>query len=65
MITLNGEEAAGAASVAVLLERLGLGADARGIAVAVDGEIVPRSQWERCELADGANVEVVGAVQGG
>ncbi len=34
-------------------------------AVAVDGEVVPRGAWEATELAGGARVEVVTAVQGG
>jgi sulfur carrier protein len=38
---------------------------ARGVAVAVDGEVVPRGEWERFELRDGQRVEVVRAVQGG
>ena len=39
--------------------------DRRGVAVAVDGEVVPRSTWDEATLDDGASVEVVGAVQGG
>jgi sulfur carrier protein len=37
----------------------------RGVAVAVDAEVVPQSQWPRHALADGARVEIVNAVQGG
>jgi sulfur carrier protein len=40
-------------------------ADRRGVAVAVDGEVLARTAWDETELADGATVEVVGAVQGG
>ena len=36
-----------------------------GIAVAVNGEVVRRSQWESTPLADGDQVEVLTAVQGG
>ncbi|MDH6198082.1 sulfur carrier protein [Mycobacterium frederiksbergense] len=36
----------------------------KGIAVALDATVLPRSQWDRA-LADGARVEVVTAVQGG
>jgi sulfur carrier protein len=39
--------------------------DRRGVAVAVDGEVVARSAWDDTPLHDGAAVEVVGAVQGG
>ena len=37
----------------------------RGVAVAVEGEVVPRRAWERTELRQGARIEVVTAVQGG
>ena len=40
-------------------------ASARGIAAAVDGEVVPRRAWPDTPLADGSVVEVVTAVQGG
>ncbi|MGL4306700.1 MAG: sulfur carrier protein ThiS [Mycobacteriaceae bacterium] len=35
-----------------------------GVAVAVDGALVPRSQWHT-QLAEGCRVEIVTAVQGG
>ena len=37
----------------------------RGVAVAVNGEVIPRSQHAIIELAEGAKVEIVTAVQGG
>ena len=40
-------------------------ASARGIAAAVDGEVVPRRAWPDTPLADGTVVEIVTAVQGG
>ena len=40
-------------------------ASARGVAAAVNGEVVPRRAWPDTLLADGAVVEVVTAVQGG
>jgi sulfur carrier protein len=36
-----------------------------GIAVAVNGAVVRRSEWESTPLADGDQVEVLTAVQGG
>jgi sulfur carrier protein len=39
--------------------------EGRGVAAAVDGEVVPRAEWARTELTDGARVELVVAVQGG
>jgi sulfur carrier protein len=49
-------------TVAGLLERLGF--PEKGIAVAVDWTVLPRSRW-RTTLSDGARLEVVTAVQGG
>jgi sulfur carrier protein len=37
----------------------------RGVAVAVDGEVVPRGQWDGFQLREGQRVEVLQAVQGG
>ncbi len=42
-----------------------LAADPRGVAVAVDGEVVPKSGWGATELAEGDRVEILTAVQGG
>lgn len=42
-----------------------LGVPGKGVAVAVDGEVVPRAVWADTELNDGARVEVLTAVQGG
>jgi sulfur carrier protein len=67
VIVLNGEHSdvrAGETVVAVLA-RLGLGLDARGVAVAVDGEVVPRASWDSFALAEDARVEVLTAMQGG
>jgi sulfur carrier protein len=66
-IELNGEavELDDTATVAAVVERAGAGGDRRGVAVAVDGEVVPRSAWDSTELAEGQRVEVVGAIQGG
>jgi len=37
----------------------------RGVAVAIDREVVPRSRWTRVEVGEGAKVEVVTAAAGG
>ena len=37
----------------------------RGVAVAVNGEVVPRSRWAAVALRDGDRVEVLTAAQGG
>ncbi|QDW62661.1 sulfur carrier protein ThiS [Oerskovia sp. KBS0722] len=56
-----------AALVAVLLpELLGDTGDVpRGVAVAIDDAVLPRSTWASTALRDGDRVEVVTAVQGG
>jgi sulfur carrier protein len=67
MILLNGHRSdLGAGdTVAAALERLGLELQARGVAVAVDGEVVPRAAWQSFALAEGSRVEVLTAMQGG
>ncbi len=68
MITVNGAPNAlvrPGATVRALLDLLGLDEAAAGVAVAVDAEVVPRAEWATHELADGAQVEVLTAVQGG
>jgi sulfur carrier protein len=67
VIVLNGQSSKVRAgeTVAAVLGRLGLSTDARGVAVAVDGEVVPRAGWETFELQDHARVEVLTAMQGG
>jgi sulfur carrier protein len=36
-----------------------------GVAIALNSEVVPRSQWSATALADGDTIELVTAVQGG
>ena len=66
-IDLNGRpvELGDDATIADAVGAAGVEPQARGVAVAVDGEVVPRGEWERVELRHGQSVEVVGAVQGG
>jgi sulfur carrier protein len=64
-VTINGESrelAAGATVEAAVRE---LGADGRGVAVALDGEVVPRAEWPSTEVRDGQQLEILRAVQGG
>jgi len=66
-IHLNGEERElpAGATVAAAVALLDVTEDSRGVAVAVDREVVPRGAWSETILADGAQVEVVMAIQGG
>jgi sulfur carrier protein len=64
-VVLNGaeRELAEGATIADVLELLD--APDRGVAVAIDAEVVPRGEWEGVRLREGARIEVVQAVQGG
>ena len=66
-VVLNGEstELADGATVETALETLDLPGAGRGVAVAVDAEVVPRGQWGSTELHEGARVEILRAIQGG
>lgn len=64
-VVLNGARCsiATASTVAMLLQARGL--PERGIAVEVDGEIVPRSTWGERVLEPGNRIEIVHMVGGG
>lgn len=65
-VTVNGEPRAVAGrTVADLLVELETAADGRGVAVAIDGEVVARGDWARRTLQGGQRVEVLTAIQGG
>ena len=53
------------ATVADLVEQTGAASGAKGVAVAVDGEVVPRSAWQATRVVAGQRVEVLEAMQGG
>ena len=67
MIYVNGEpvQDRDGATIAELLADLGVEPAARGVAVAVDGEVIPRADWPARALADGERVEALWAMQGG
>jgi sulfur carrier protein len=65
VISINGEPAdvpPGTTVAQLLADR---GAPDRGVAVAIDGEVVPRGAWAATTVEDDAKIEVVMAVQGG
>lgn len=64
-VTVNGEprRIPQGATVAWLVDEIGAGR--RGVAVAVDAEVVLRSTWESTPLRPGMKIEVLRAVQGG
>ena len=51
-------------TVAAALDAIGV-QEARGVAVAVDAEVVPRARWQEQVLSEGQRLEVLRAVQGG
>ena len=53
------------ASIADVVTQLTGDEDPRGVAVAVDGCVVPRSEWSSTPARPGSLVEVVGAAAGG
>lgn len=67
MILLNGQstDLRAGDTLSSALERLGLSLQARGVAVAVDGEVVPRASWATYTLGADARVEILSAMQGG
>ncbi len=66
-VRLNGEarEVEAGATVSALVALLDVPAQARGVAVAVDGEVVRRADWPAREVSAGARVEVLHAIGGG
>ncbi|HYV15766.1 MAG TPA: sulfur carrier protein ThiS [Conexibacter sp.] len=67
IVRLNGAdcELPDGATVAAAVASLGVAPDARGVAVAVDREVVPRGAWAATQLTSGAQVEILTAIQGG
>ena len=65
-ITINGERHELGEDTTVEAAVRAAGApDARGVAVALDGEVVPRGEWATTEVREGPQVEVLHAVHGG
>ena len=66
-VELNGQSVSlpDDATVRTAIEASGAASPERGVAVAVEGEVVPRSEWEATRLEDGQTVEVLAAIQGG
>ena len=65
-IRVNGrDEPLTAATLAALLEEKTVDTGQRGIAVAINGSIVPRASWPQTPLRPGDEVEIVRARQGG
>ncbi|MGA8745823.1 MAG: sulfur carrier protein ThiS [Solirubrobacterales bacterium] len=66
-IELNGEECElpSSATLAAAVREAGVEQEFRGVAAALDGEVIPRTRWSATELREGQRVEVLAAIQGG
>jgi sulfur carrier protein len=66
-VVLNGEsqELPDGATVESAVIATGAPPGGRGVAVALDGEVVPRAEWKTTAVREGQQVEVLHAVQGG
>jgi sulfur carrier protein len=66
VIRINGEsEPLGAATLEALLVEKAVDSGQRGIAVALNGAVVPRAAWRETRLKPGDSIEIVRAKQGG
>ena len=66
-MTVNGEprDVPADCTVAAVVADVGVAPDELGVAVAVDGDVVPRSRWAATPLTPEARVEVLRATAGG
>jgi sulfur carrier protein len=65
-IRVNGEsEPLSVATIDALLEKKAVDTEKRGVAVALNGSVVPRAAWRDTALKAGDSVEIVRARQGG
>ena len=65
-IRLNGEQRSVEATTVVdLLRAESVDPEARFVAVAVNGTVVPRSRWESVTVQDGDDIEIVAPAPGG
>ena len=66
VIRINGEsEPFAAATIEALLAEKAVDTGQRGVAVALNGAVVPRAAWRDTPLKPGDSVEIVRARQGG
>jgi sulfur carrier protein len=67
IFTINGEkkDIGSVDTLARLLGVVGVTSETKGVAVALNGEVVPRSAWASARVQENDSVEIVYAVQGG
>ena len=66
-IRVNGEEKTVIPNINIhdLLTALEMDPTQAGIAVAVDREVIPKTEWQATKLRENSEVEIIRAVQGG
>ncbi len=65
-VVINGEtHSVAAATLPEVLCSLQYDPEQRGIAVALNAEVIPRSEWDSTMISVGDRLEIVGARQGG
>jgi sulfur carrier protein len=66
-VSLNGapREVPEGATVAAVAALVDVAPDERGVAVALEGRVVPRERWGDTPIPDGARLEIVRATAGG
>ena len=66
-VVVNGDETtlSAGATVADVVASLGRAPSSLGVAVAVNGEVVPRAEWSSTQVSDRDRIEVLSAAQGG
>jgi sulfur carrier protein len=65
-VQVNGQpETLDGATLTALLAQRGIEAEGRGVAVALNGAVVPRAAWAQTTLSAGDTIEIVQAKQGG
>ena len=66
-IRVNGEEKTVIPNINIhdLLIALEMDPTQAGIAVAVDREVIPKTEWQAIEIRENSEVEIIRAVQGG
>ncbi len=65
-ITLNGENVPMTSrDIRGLLAEKGIDPDRGGVAVAVNGEVVPRAEWDQTPVKPNDQIEIVHIVRGG
>jgi len=66
-LIINGEkkDSGDVRTLEALMKRLGYTAESKGLAVALNDTVIPKSRWKATSLNNGDTIEIIHAVQGG